>query len=150
MVVENVRAAQKWVGPARWHYGSFYLWGDVPALMPIIRKYAKIGGHDWNRFLKAGTPSPHWGGETGAKNTGGSWFNRAHNTGSGKGRNPVKDPREMKRRPGQDAWFAETTESYQTRRGVDGDRRAASAMIAKIPLPLARYIARIYYPRAAA
>ena len=27
--------AQKWVGRARWHYGSFYLWGDVPALMPI-------------------------------------------------------------------------------------------------------------------
>lgn len=35
MVVENVRGAQRWVGKARWHYGSFYLWGDVPALMPI-------------------------------------------------------------------------------------------------------------------
>ena len=35
LVVENVRGAQKWVGRARWHHGSFYLWGDVPALMPI-------------------------------------------------------------------------------------------------------------------
>ena len=35
MVVENVRGAQKWVGKARWNFGSFYLWGDVPALMPI-------------------------------------------------------------------------------------------------------------------
>ena len=35
MVVENVRGAQKWVGLARWHYGSFYLWGDLPALMPV-------------------------------------------------------------------------------------------------------------------
>jgi hypothetical protein len=36
LVVENVRGAQKWVGRARWNFGSFYLWGDVPALMPII------------------------------------------------------------------------------------------------------------------
>lgn len=35
MVVENVVGAQKWVGPATWHYGSFYLWGDVPAVMPF-------------------------------------------------------------------------------------------------------------------
>ena len=38
LVVENVCGAQKWVGRARWHYGSFYLWGDVPALMPIVFK----------------------------------------------------------------------------------------------------------------
>ena len=35
MVVENVRGAQPWVGRAVWNYGSFYLWGDLPALMPI-------------------------------------------------------------------------------------------------------------------
>jgi hypothetical protein len=34
-VVENVCGAQKWVGRARWHFGSYYLWGDVPALMPF-------------------------------------------------------------------------------------------------------------------
>lgn len=42
MVVENVCGAQKWVGRARWHYGSFYLWGDMPALMPIVRKHVKV------------------------------------------------------------------------------------------------------------
>jgi hypothetical protein len=31
MVVENVKNAQPWVGRANWHYGSYYLWGDVPA-----------------------------------------------------------------------------------------------------------------------
>jgi len=36
MVVENVRGAQPWVGRAAWNFGSFYLWGDVPALMPIV------------------------------------------------------------------------------------------------------------------
>jgi len=29
MVIENVRGAQKWVGRAKAHYGSFFLWGDV-------------------------------------------------------------------------------------------------------------------------
>jgi len=62
MVVENVKGAQKWVGRARWNFGSFYLWGDVPALMPIV--------------LRA------------TKNNGGSWFNIAHNTTSGHGRHP--------------------------------------------------------------
>lgn len=40
LVVENVKGAQKWVGRASWHFGSFYLWGDVPALMPIAVKRA--------------------------------------------------------------------------------------------------------------
>lgn len=39
MVVENVRGAEPWVGRAAWNYGSFYLWGDVPALVP-----AAVGG----------------------------------------------------------------------------------------------------------
>jgi len=35
LILENVRDAQPWIGPARTHYDSFYLWGDgVPALMP--------------------------------------------------------------------------------------------------------------------
>jgi hypothetical protein len=82
MVVENVCGAQKWVGRARWHYGSFYLWGDVPALMPIVR----------GRLKSAVT---HRAGDApfldfrATKNNGGSWFNVAHNTTSGKGRNPV-------------------------------------------------------------
>jgi C-5 cytosine-specific DNA methylase len=48
MVVENVCGAQKWVGRARWLYGSYYLWGDVPALMPMALKGGvKVGGLDW-------------------------------------------------------------------------------------------------------
>jgi len=50
MVIENVRGAQKWVGKARWNYGSFYLWGDVPALMPIPSKHhVKVGNRFTNR-----------------------------------------------------------------------------------------------------
>lgn len=35
LVVENVRGAEKWTNPAAWHWGPYYLWGDIPALMPI-------------------------------------------------------------------------------------------------------------------
>jgi hypothetical protein len=43
MVVENVRGAQTWVGRARWNFGSYYLWGDVPALMPMGKKLKGMG-----------------------------------------------------------------------------------------------------------
>jgi len=38
LVVENVRGACPWVGRSRWNFGSFHLWGDVPALMPMTKK----------------------------------------------------------------------------------------------------------------
>ena len=56
LVVENVCGAQKWVGRARWHYGSFYLWGDVPALMPITKR-AKVGGITWTGPNGYGSPN---------------------------------------------------------------------------------------------
>jgi hypothetical protein len=37
LILENVRGAQKYMGKAVAHYGSFYLWGDVPAMLPIGR-----------------------------------------------------------------------------------------------------------------
>jgi hypothetical protein len=45
MVVENVRGAIPWVGRSRWNFGSFHLWGDVPALMPMTapRQVMKAG-----------------------------------------------------------------------------------------------------------
>jgi hypothetical protein len=48
MVVENVRGAQPWVGRSRWAFGSYHLWGDVPALMPSTSKAVKVGmGSGW-------------------------------------------------------------------------------------------------------
>lgn len=70
MVQENVRGAQPYVGPARWKFGSFYLWGDVPALMPRERerenKGLKIGGgvHSQRTALD---PAKHWSGSVGRK-----------------------------------------------------------------------------------
>jgi hypothetical protein len=62
LVVENVCGAQKWVGQARWHYGSYYLWGDVPALMPSPRRLRKQAGNFY-QAMKDGTKQ------------GGDWFN---------------------------------------------------------------------------
>ena len=36
VVIENVRGAQIFMGPARAHFGKQFLWGNVPALLPHI------------------------------------------------------------------------------------------------------------------
>lgn len=94
MVVENVCGAQRWVGRAKWHYGSFYLWGDVPSLMPLAAE----------RRMKCGIKQ------------GGEWWH---------------DPLSISRRTSSRSMA----------------RKAASARIAKIPLPLARHIAAVYRPQ---
>src|SRR5574340_1847589 len=87
MVQENVCGAQKWVGRARWHYGSYYLWGDVPALMPIVvgRPVMKEGV----TRRANGETNFHGSARRATKNTGGPWFAVAHNTTSGHSRNPA-------------------------------------------------------------
>lgn len=54
LVVENVRGAQEWVGRARWNFGSYYLWGDVPALMPMTLRAYKSQGMNWSDQAKRG------------------------------------------------------------------------------------------------
>jgi len=103
MVVENVRGAIPWVGRSRWNFGSFHLWGDVPALMPPTDNGKKVPGF---RFDGSGKS-----------------FQSAS----------VKD---------SFGWAKES----ELRRNLSGSsaRKAASAMIAKIPLPLSRHIAATY------
>lgn len=175
MVVENVCGAQKWVGRARWHYGSYYLWGDVPALMPIIVKrprfkggdrnigrangtnqwisvdVVKVGGLDWSSEDKSKRGCFR---DSSFKNAGGSWFGVAHNTTSGKGQNPIKiggrlfpneaaDRGDGVKQPGlaNRAWFDHGMARHPSK---SSKRKAASAMIAKIPLELARHIGSVY------
>jgi hypothetical protein len=145
MVVENVCGAQKWVGRARWHYGSFYLWGDVPALMPIIRKDAKVGGLNFSDFGKPGYKAQAFNSTEQrlkvTKNDGGSWFNVAHNTTSGHGQNPVNGVKQ-----GGDWFNASQPSMSRLCASKSTARKAASAHIAKIPLELARHIARAWKP----
>ena len=80
MVVENVKGAQPWVGPANAHFGSFYFWGDVA----MVGNQVVAGGLRFGETVKAA--------KRGRKNDGGSWFNVAHNTESGTANNPVSIP----------------------------------------------------------
>lgn len=116
LIVENVRGAQPWVGRARWNYGSFYLWGDIPALMPPTLKAAKVPGF---RFDGSGR-SFQSASVDGLKMKDQDGYERSH--------------------PQAFGWKAPRT----TSKGKA--RKYASAMIAKIPLPLSRYIAETFKP----
>ena len=141
MVVENVRGAQPWVGRAQGNYGSFYLWGDVPALMPKTVKGSKVPKF---RFDGSGrsfqTASVEATGIKMASEVGrrtdlgkGARFT-SRDCGIEGGTKNVKD------------WFgAGENCSAQRRHGSKSiGRKMASAMIAKIPLPLSRHIAAVY------
>jgi hypothetical protein len=147
LVVENVRGAQKWVGRARWNFGSFYLWGDVPALMPMtVGRVAKIPSgtserSDKGRSAALGNYDQM---RKGIKNNGGSWLNIGSLGQKETNRNPVHEGIKQ----GGD-WFSTPGSISRTTSGRSTARKAASAMIAKIPLALSRHIAATYRPRAA-
>ena len=164
MVVENVKGAQPWVGRAAWHYGSFYLWGDVPALMPSAR-VLKIRGYS----------DPRRNGGAGVHLT------SQEENDDGKSRITTKDSENMcrvqcadalgasvlragtMRLPGVQgigppvpdgikqrghsgrAWFADPDVAGHLS-SKSSARKAASAQIARIPLDLARWVARVYRP----
>lgn len=112
MVVENVRGARPWVGPAVAHYGSFYLWGDVPLPLPDGAK-SKL-----------------------ARKYHGDWFS---------------DPASPSRQGGQikQRWFNDgprNSDSLASSSSNSLTRKAASAALAKIPLELARHVARAHRP----
>lgn len=72
MVIENVRGAARFVGKSVWNYGSFHLYGDVPALMPInLKRGRKVDGMKRN---PDGTEHPQ-----------GSWFRIADSSQGDRG-----------------------------------------------------------------
>lgn len=135
MVVENVKGAQPWVGRARWNYGSYYLWGDVPALMPAaVRAGVKVPGLNWSSDdpAKRGCFRDIGGRRTapgkGARFTSRDCDGIKHKDLDGYAR---AHPRAL-------GWKAPRTSSKSTA------RKAASALIAKIPTELARHIGAVY------
>ena len=153
MVVENVRGAQKWVGRAAWNYGSFYLWGDVPALMPLTKVAAKVPGLNW---------------KLGSATYSGKAFNDTAVARMGRKVSMNFHEHEKTGKPGRSFQSAAVEEMGIKNRDADGDerdhpnafgwkkprtsshsnaRKMASAMIAKIPEPLALHIARVFYPK---
>lgn len=125
LIVENVRGAQKWVGRARWNYGSFYLWGDVPALMPMVKGLQNIPIYS----------DPRRNGGKGSHLTS-AVENHKNLSVAGVGLKQGGD------------WFGRECESSMSRLygSKSPKRKMASAMIAKIPYPLAQHIARTFKP----
>jgi len=119
MVVENVRGAQPWVARARWHHGSFYLWGDVPALMPIT-----------------------WTGRRPTKNTGGSWFRMKD--GKLMKPNNARDASAGTPRLTNPAEHGGKQQGICNLASKSPARKFASAMIAKIPFALSKHIGKVF------
>jgi hypothetical protein len=195
LIIENVKGAQPWVGRARWSFGSFYLWGDVPALMPVTlkRQVMKAGvthrsdgstnfhgqknpgfrfdgsgrssqtasveqtgikapGMNWSDQSRRGQDFTRLAGNHAIKNTGGSWFNVGSPGQRETGKNSVhamaadgikdRDTDGYDREhPNAFGWKMPRTNSKSSA------RKFASAMIAKIPLPLSRHIAATFLPK---
>ena len=189
MVVENVKGTQPWVGPAKAHFGSFYLWGDVD----MVGDRIIAGGLRWDSVRaakrnkgktnfhfheKTGLPSPSWHGaeheksvaralalqgkgDPGSRKTAGVksstgnaalWRDRPATSrwsswhDYGEGHDQISDAVSIsgtKVGGSGAAWFDSGPAALSSRSHA---RKAASAQIAKIPLPLSSYIARAYRP----
>lgn len=136
MVVENVRGAQRWVGRAEWNYGSYYLWGNVPALMPFPKgRKTPIGS--WDSTRKNYNPNHSWKTE-GHINQRDGYVHARHLTNQ-------RESDAVKQHGSGPIWFDTGIAKHSSR---STSRKAASAMIAKIPYPLAVHIARCFkaYP----
>jgi hypothetical protein len=160
LIVENVRGAQPWVGRARWNYGSYYLWGDVPALMPLTIKGTKVPGFRFD----GGGGSFQSASVSAYKSSGMNWSDQTkrgqdftriagrqamegvkgvpHRT-RGHWTNPAEHEGGVKQHGSGAEWFDRGICSLPS---SSSSRKFASAMIAKIPLPLATYIARTFLP----
>jgi hypothetical protein len=153
IVIENVKGAQPWVGRARAHFGSYYLWGDVESVGGrIVGRVPQFGQSLRAARRQRGVKCP--GNDT-FKITGAacgkltdSRYPSRNDEGvkiGGSGDEYWRKPLEAKRR--------EATKGYVHGRDPASNcnskfsaRKAASAMIAEIPFDLAQYIARVFKP----
>lgn len=148
MVVENVKGAQPWIGRSRYAYGSYHLWGDVPALMPYTqgRSTKRTGrtmcyplGSANPDAVKGRTGKLHW--QDDSLKVPGFRFDgsgRSFQTASVEGQKAVTG-----------GWFNDGADPNRMAAfsSKSSARKVASARIAKIPSALSRYIGEVYKPR---
>ena len=117
LVVENVRGAQPWVSQANANFGSYYMWGDVGMVgKRVVAGMPRFGVSVQPMGKAQKVPAAQRYRE--ATKEGGDWFDKEARANGAMSR------------------FGSKSDS----------RKAASAMIAKIPFPLARYIAQVFKP----
>ena len=142
MVVENVRGAIPWIGRSRWNFGSYHLWGDVPALMPMIGMRKVVPGN--HLHLGGGNTFQRAAGDVADKREAARYSKVAgfHFDGSG-GSFQTASVNGIKQ---GGTWWHDPGSASRISGSGSPARKAASAMIAKIPEPLARHIARVFLP----
>lgn len=142
LIAENVCGAQKWIGRAAWHYGSFYLWGDIPALMPQTLALKVPGFRSDGSGRSFQTAS--------VKVSGLNWSGSDKPGYKPQGMNTTAAQRYREGQKNGGDWFGSGENcSLQRKQSSRSDsRKAASAMIAMIPYQLAQHIARVYKPDA--
>ncbi len=148
LIVENVRGAQPWVGRSAWNFGSFHLWGDVPALMPITKPAAKRAMDDlkYGQRKSLHAHLPIGDGPLGRKVP----MNFHEHAKTGKpGRSFQSVAVEEGLKIGGD-WFSDPKSTCRKHSSRSHARKAASAQIAKIPFELSSWIARVYKPESRA
>lgn len=142
LVVENVRGAQPWVGRSRWNFGSFHLWGDVPALMPPTAQRNFKGSTDkrdgTGRFTVSSAEAGHK--TPGFRFDGSGRYFRTNAVCQAREREGIKQSGSGRE------WFAGEGKISRVTGSKSPARKFASAMIAKIPLPLARHIGWAWHP----
>lgn len=126
MVVENVKGAQPWVGKARAHYGSFYLWGDVD----MVGDRVIAGGLRWDGIRAAKRGGHKVPSESGRR------------TDVGKGARFTSRDCGIEGSKGFAKRFEDTPMARLSSKS--SARKAASAQIAKIPFPISHYVANAY------
>jgi hypothetical protein len=152
IIVENVKGAQKFVGRAAWHFGSYYLWGDVPALMPFTGNALKVPGFNFHQHEKNGKGGSF---QTAAvdgvkqRGSGAEWFDKALDERRKQAGVKVRGVRLSKvgfNVAAAQAYRAERLPMLHLGATRNDSRKAASAQIAKIPFPLAQHIAKVFKP----
>lgn len=175
MVIENVRGAQKWVGRAKAHYGSFFLWGDVGMVgnRVVVIVNGKILGRGVapiraQKFNPDGTQHGQGSwfavadsknrGSLAAKTAGRSLSKGAlkwgpHNMGPGEQMIAEIEANQRESdavKQGGDSFGANSESSMSRLFGSQSPKRKmASALIAKIPFDLSQYIAQSFKPEEA-
>lgn len=145
LVVENVRGACPWVGQSRWNYGSFHLWGDVPALMPMTKSATKNDGGSWFGIDPRGNAIMPNLPRAELKTVG--HINKRD--GHGHTRHLTNQHEHDAVKQGGDWFNSESWNSISRTTGSKSkSRKAVSAAIAKIPFELSRYIGAHFKPMA--
>jgi hypothetical protein len=166
LILENVRGAQKWMGKAAWHYGSFCFWGEMPALIPVGKPrkgFQQRPGYIEKPSYSGMGRKTEWRGNVQGKGRFG--WNSAEvqdqrmNAFPGENERPVatyKNHRGPEMSATRDKAVRLANGTRMSGRGAaqhghhkSNARKEWSAKAAMIPLELSTWIGQIYYPKEA-